>query len=55
MNVLFSTETPVPVRLTHERETEEPGVSAYAFGVLLLVALVGVPALMRVLAYVPSL
>jgi hypothetical protein len=51
MKVLFSTETRAPVHLTSERPAGQPGLSSYAFGALLLVALLVVPFLMRVLAY----
>ncbi|MFZ1910664.1 MAG: hypothetical protein WAU52_16435 [Burkholderiales bacterium] len=50
MNVLFSTETPLPLRLTPERESEPAGVSGYVIGVVLLCVLVALPALMNVLA-----
>jgi hypothetical protein len=50
MNVMFTTEERVP-----ERDAERAGVSSYAFGVLLLVALVATPVTLRLLAYVPIL
>jgi hypothetical protein len=55
MNVIFSTSTPVPERLTPARGTDREGVTPYVFGVLLLVALVAVPVLSRVFAFVPGL
>jgi hypothetical protein len=51
MKALFSTETRAPVRLALEQHAEQPGLSSYAFGALLLVALLGVPFLVRVLAF----
>jgi hypothetical protein len=53
MNVIFSTATSVPERLTPVRETDRTGVTPYVFGALLLAALVALPVLLRVLSYVP--
>jgi hypothetical protein len=50
MNVLFSTEAPLPVRLTPEREPEPAGVSGYVIGVVLLCVLVALPVLKNALA-----
>jgi len=50
MNIMFSTPTPLPVRLTPERELEPAGVSSYVVGVVLLSVLVGLPVLLNVLA-----
>ncbi len=50
MNITFSTETPLPVRLTPEREPERDRMSPYVVGVALLCALVGLPILLNVLA-----
>jgi len=55
MNVMFSTETPLPVRLTPEREPERAGASSYVVGVVLLCALVALPVLLNVLALLSTL
>jgi hypothetical protein len=55
MKALFTTETRAPVRLAPEQHAEQPGLSSYAFGALLLVALLAVPFLLRVFAFVRTL
>jgi hypothetical protein len=55
MNVLFSTESPVPVRVTPKREAEQSDISAYLFGGVLLFASLTLGALLRLLALVRML
>lgn len=54
MNVIFSTDSKLPERVTPVRETERASVTPYLFGMLLLLALAVLPALLRVLAFVPQ-